>query len=1361
MTAAARFRGRASVHLLTVLAAFHLISGGSFAAAPAPSTAPRRTFANSIQSVPTEPTDASGRPHRAFVRRAVLQTDETTAPLRFEVALAMRNFDELEARLAHSEVISPAEMQARYLPLAADHDRVVRWLQAEGMTVTRTDANRLAIFARGSVAEVGRVFQTAFARVAADGNEFTSAVAAPSVPAELAPAIRGIHGLQPYQRLKHRPHALEPLAGTGNSLPYYPAQIAQAYNATNLGVTGAGQTIAIYALGYPAQSDLDAFWSAAGVPATAASIQRVDVAGGPSGPGDPNQAGYVEEATLDVEWASALAPGATIRIYAGSGNDPVSDDELIQQILADLPTQPALHQLTISYGLDENAADRDYIAIEAQYMAALVSQGVTVFAASGDNGALDNFKRSIQTGIPASMPDVTGVGGTTLNLDPTGAVSSEIAWGSLSNAGTTGGSGGGISVIFNRPGWQNVAGAPPGTMRLVPDVAAVGDPGTGAFVMYNGAQHQVAGTSLSSPIWAAWCALMNEARAKANRPPLGALNPRLYALAGTQVFRDVTTGGNSIYQAGTGFDLTTGLGVPNVSLLLQATLSDTFAPVIEMQSGSRFTTTGQGATFYVIATSVPDPAFRWQRLVAGTTTWVDLADGTNFFGTRTYALGIAAAAISMSGDQYRCVITNAGGTITTQPDRLTVATTGVSTVAGWPGWSGFADGQGTSGRFNYTGSVRIGPDGTIYVADASNHTIRKISASGVVSTFAGAPGVSGTTDGPGSVARFNGPAGVAVDATGNVYVADSQNATIRKITPAGAVSTLAGSAGTTGNVDGTGSAARFSDPENLTLGPDGIIYVADGQGNTVRKVTPAGVVTTLAGSTTAGSTDGTGSAARFNLLAGIAVDSALNVYVGDYLNNTIRKITPAGVVTTLAGSAGTVGRLRDGLGTTARFSGPTGMAIDASGNLFVADSFNNAVRKVTPAGAVTTVAGSATQPENIDGTLDVARFNGPADVAFDALGNLYVADSLNCTIRRIALPTATPVITQQPQSQTVASGGNVTLTSAALANGTVTYQWSKDGIAIAGATADSFTVANASAASAGGYTVAATSTGTTTVSSPAIVSVSGLTPGGLTNLSVRTSAGTGAQTLSMGFVLGGTGNKTLVIRGVGPTLTTAFNVPGTLADPTLTIFGPNSQTLVAASNDNWTAADAGAMAAVGAFALTSGSRDSAVIVPVGPGAYTAQITGAGNSTGIALAEIYDTAPVSGVRLVNVSARAQVDTGAGVLIAGFTIAGNTSRTVLIRGVGPGLQQFSVPGVLVDPQVDVFASGNAIPVKSNNDWGNDSTLSAAFTQVSAFALPASSKDAALLVTLAPGSYTAQVSGVGGTTGVALVEIYDLGK
>jgi hypothetical protein len=260
----------------------------------------------------------------------------------------------------------------------------------------------------------------------------------------------------------------------------------------------------------------------------------------------------------------------------------------------------------------------------------------------------------------------------------------------------------------------------------------------------------------------------------------------------------------------------------------------------------------------------------------------------------------------------------------------------------------------------------------------------------------------------------------------------------------------------------------------------------------------------------------------------------------------------------------------------------------------------------------------------------------------------------------------------------------------------------------------------------------------------------------LSNLSVRTTAGTGPQTLIVGFAVRG-GAKPLLVRGIGPTLA-AFGVSGTLPDPRLDLF-PAGTATPAASNDNWEAAEAAAFAAVGAFALPVGSRDAAVVATLAEGAYTAQVTPADGSTGpgIALVELYDAAGGSAVRLVNVSARSQVGTGADVLVAGFTVAGNGPRRLLLRAIGPTLASFGVTNVLQDPRLDLYPADSAAPMAGNDNW--EAAQAAVFSQVGAFALPEGSRDAVLVATLEPGSYTAQISGVGGTTGVALVEVYEL--
>ncbi len=821
----------------------------------------RAEFPDSIKTVSSA---TSGAAHAAYVSRAVLSADETSASMTFEVALRMRNFDELQARIARGELISDSEKAVRYFPLPSDHDRLVQWLAAQGLEVTRTDSNHLAVFGRGSVDAVGRAFRVTFARVAVEGDgEYTSAVTAPSLPADVSPIVLGIHGLQPHikRRPLSTPRALHPNI---NLTGYMPAQIASAYNANGLSVTGAGQTIAIYAFAFPKDSDLTSFWSTAGGGQTTSNVQTVNVAGGPASSPSENS---LQEAALDVEWAGALAPGATIRIYGANENDPAENDEILQQVYADLPSQPNLHVLNICIGGNELDVSKDYLIIEAQYMANLASAGVTVLVASGDNGAV--AEGVVQTTYPTSDPDVTGVGGTTLTLGSNNSVTSETAWS---------GSGGGISIAFSRPSWQVGAGIgtgnTSGTMRLVPDVAGPADPEEGGMVVYNGGQLIIGGTSWATPVWSAFCALINQKRGT----PLGLLNPKIYPLIGTSSFRDITSGGNGTYSAGQGYDLLTGIGVPDVSALLADTLSSSPAASIAGQLGDRVVTTGQPALFFVVGAGATPLSYQWQRLPEGSTVWANLTDSGSYSGSGTQGLLVTGTTSQMTGDQFRCVVSNSGGSATSPAATLTVNTVGVTTLAGWPGSAGSANGTGWAARFANPGGLRADGNGNIYVSDASNYTIRKVTAAGVVTTVAGTPGKSGSADGPVATALFNAVGGVAFDSAGNLYVADSGNYTIRKISTAGVVSTLAGVAGVRGETDGTGSQARLFDPQNLAVDSAGNIYVADGNGDVIRKITPAGVVTTLAGTAgSSGSADGTGTAAQFNDPTGISVDASANV----------------------------------------------------------------------------------------------------------------------------------------------------------------------------------------------------------------------------------------------------------------------------------------------------------------------------------------------------------------------------------------------------------------------------------------------------------------------------------------------------
>ncbi len=320
----------------------------------------------------------------------------------------------------------------------------------------------------------------------------------------------------------------------------------------------------------------------------------------------------------------------------------------------------------------------------------------------------------------------------------------------------------------------------------------------------------------------------------------------------------------------------------------------------------------------------------------------------------------------------------------------------VGTFAG-SGVQGSTNGTGTAAQFSNPEGVAVDSTGTVYVADTGNSRIRKISPAGVVTSFAGADtGLQGSADGTGTAARFYLPKGIAVDSTGTVYVGDSVNHLIRKISPAGVVTTLAGS-GTQGFADGTGAAAQFYFPEGVAVDNTGTVYVADSGNHRIRKISPAGVVTTLAGSNNAGFDDGTGAAAQFYRPYGVAVDSSGTVYVADSV--CIRKISPSGVVTTLAGS--NAYSFADGTGAAAMFDTLYDIAIDSSGTLYAADGVNNRIRKISQSGVVTTLAGSSTQGF-ADGMGSAAQFRQPHGVAVDSsTGTVYVADYYNHRIRKI------------------------------------------------------------------------------------------------------------------------------------------------------------------------------------------------------------------------------------------------------------------------------------------------------------------------------------------------------------------------
>lgn len=330
---------------------------------------------------------------------------------------------------------------------------------------------------------------------------------------------------------------------------------------------------------------------------------------------------------------------------------------------------------------------------------------------------------------------------------------------------------------------------------------------------------------------------------------------------------------------------------------------------------------------------------------------------------------------------------NTGGWVPNQPV--------VSTFAG-SGMMGSVDATGIAAWFNYPTVVTLDHFNNLIVVDRSNHKIRKISPEGSVSTIAGT-GAIGTADGPALSATFRYPDGAVVDSQGNIFITDQSNHKIRKIDANGIVSTFAGS-GVAGFLDGTGTTAKFYYPAGMAIDASDNLYIADYSNHRIRKITPSGVVTTFAGLATAGTADGNTSVARFNGPTGVGVDPSGNVFVADYGNHKIRKISTSGEVSTVAGTG--IAGATDGSSATASFNHPAIVAVDANNNLFITDEGNHKIRKINAAGEVTTLAGTGIVGAN-DSVADAATFKGPTGICVDASGTVYIADYGNHKIRKI------------------------------------------------------------------------------------------------------------------------------------------------------------------------------------------------------------------------------------------------------------------------------------------------------------------------------------------------------------------------
>ncbi|HUR60227.1 MAG TPA: SMP-30/gluconolactonase/LRE family protein [Opitutaceae bacterium] len=584
-----------------------------------------------------------------------------------------------------------------------------------------------------------------------------------------------------------------------------------------------------------------------------------------------------------------------------------------------------------------------------------------------------------------------------------------------------------------------------------------------------------------------------------------------------------------------------------------------------------------------------------------------------------------------------------------------------------------------------------------------------------------------------------GPTGLALDSAGGVtylYASDQNHGRIIKFNAATGARVAAW--GETGNADG-----QFNSPFGLAIEPTTHdVYVVERANNRIQRITSSGAFVLKWG--VGGSGPG-----ELNQPVGIAADAAGNVYVTDRGNHRVHKFHVQGSgATAQVQHVMTWGGQGSGHG---QFDGPYGITLDAAGNLWVADTMNHRLQKFDTNGNFLGAVGSFGSGNG--------QFINPTWVAFDATGAYFVTET-----------------NSDPQNVTAPDIQNQRIQKFS-ASGAFLMKWGVFG-EVGGAFRLPFSIVidaagNSYVADYYNTRVQKFTVGAPTPPPPPPSPVPGTSGGRFVNLSsrLRTIDGNTSRAFIAGFVVSGTTPKQMLVRAAGPSLG-GFGVSGALANPKLRIFAGSN---LLAENDDWgsDAAAASAVAAaavrVGAFAFAAGSRDAALLVTLPPGIYTAQVMANGGD-GVGLVEVYDAeAGQAATQLINLSTRGFVDTGAGQLVAGFVVSGDQPKRVLVRGIGPALAQFGVAGTLGDAQLKVFR-GDTL-VAQNDDWQTVQTVaggaqpataaetSAAAAAAGAFTLPGGGKDAALVITLQPGAYSAVVSGANNTTGAGLVEVYEL--
>ncbi len=937
--------------------------------------------------------------------------------------------------------LTPEEFGARFGASPETLTRATQWLESQGFTVESTARGRGWIVFSGTAGQAQDAFRIEIRRYQAGGRLHFAPTRAPAMPAELAGVIRDVSGLDDFY-LEPSRRFLPMYTSSNGTHSLSPGDIARIYDLSNyyMGFPDA-QGIAVAGQSAIDLDDIRRFQSTFGLPQNDPQVLLVG-----DDPGkDLN--GAMLEADADIEWAGGVARVANITyVYAKNVFD--ATQEIVDKNLAPI--------LSFSYGLCEPDVPSPAAAAVRDLAQQANAQGITWIAASGDAGAATcdyaNFPafRGLAVSFPASLPEVTGVGGTEFNEGTTGGASywcaqtsnfvsacgyiPEVAWNTPSSRSLLA-SGGGVSTLYPKPEWQTGLGVPDNGARNVPDLALAASPSHDPYIVFSGGkQYTAGGTSFAAPVFAGILALAGRlnGRTPITPPGFGNINPSLYAMAAHNasgnIFHDITSGDNKVpcrdgapdcsdgwlgYSAGAGYDLVTGLGsLSAINFILDFHVATTTTLSISSPQVTEGSTVNVSGTVLGADGNVPPGTVA----LLGT-------QAANLDGAGKYA-----ASLDLPPGSYTIVARYGGGlryfastsatvnvTVVAKPPsapELSASTSGrdvpVSTALSWSQTQSKSASYdvylGTTSPPPFWGRVQgsrcwpnLAPNTTYYwkvVARNSSGTaesaIGSFTTSGQpvyrfsrVAGFKDSYGFAGD-GGPAAQALLRGPGALALDPAGNLYVADSGNYRVRRVTPDGNIGTVAGSGAAEFSGDGGPAlnAGLGGYVSAIAVDNKGNLYIAVASDHRVRRVSPDGAISTIAGTGRAGVAGLTGPASEA-LLSGpnaLAVDSAGNLYISDGGNNCVRQVSN-GMISTFAGQCGSSPDLAAGDGgpaTSAILNQPNAVAVDNEGNVYIAET--RGIRKVS------------------NGTISTMPFRANS-LTTDAAGDLFITDSIGVVSR--------------------------------------------------------------------------------------------------------------------------------------------------------------------------------------------------------------------------------------------------------------------------------------------------------------------------------------------------------------------------